>query len=334
MALKAVKKRKEEERNELIVQHNNLMEARYRLSLQEKRLVLWLASQVKLTDEDFKEHVLSINEFAKLTGVRKDRLYSDLQTITRRLMQRIISIYPIGENRLIQVAWLGGADYKFDEGTVSLSFHPHLQPFMLNLRDHFTALNLSDLMGLQSVYSVRIFELLKQYESIGKREISLKDLREYCGIAPDKYKKFNNFKKRILESAQREINEKTDLEIRFEEIKNVRQVSSILFHLSANKDYHRRKNDPETQKKIKSISREILLHDDLIKRIIAFGFSRRTAVRLMEMGNDDEIEAALKAVDVQIDRGHVKNTKAMVQAAIKDRWKPGVFVSKKIKTKS
>jgi len=159
-------------------------------------------------------------------------------------------------------------------------------------------------------------------------------LREYCGIAPDKYKKFNNFKKRILESAQREINEKTDLEIRFEEIKNVRQVSSILFHLSANKDYHRRKNDPETQKKIKSISREILLHDDLIKRIIAFGFSRRTAVRLMEMGNDDEIEAALKAVDVQIDRGHVKNTKAMVQAAIKDRWKPGVFVNKKIKTKS
>ena len=95
MALKAVKKRKEEERNELIVQHNNLMEARYRLSLQEKRLVLWLASQVKSTDEDFKEHVLSINEFAKLTGVRKDRLYSDLQTITRRLMQRIISIYPI-----------------------------------------------------------------------------------------------------------------------------------------------------------------------------------------------------------------------------------------------
>jgi len=167
VALKSVKKRKEEERNELIVQHNNLMEARYRLSLQEKRLVLWLASQVKSTDEDFKEHVLSINEFAKLTGVRKDRLYSDLQTITRRLMQRIISIYPIGENRLIQVAWLGGADYKFDEGTVSLSFHPHLQPFMLNLRDHFTALNLSDLMGLQSVYSVRIFELLKQYESIG-----------------------------------------------------------------------------------------------------------------------------------------------------------------------
>ncbi|MFN9912626.1 MAG: replication initiation protein, partial [Pirellulaceae bacterium] len=117
-----------------------------------------------------------------LIGVRGDRLYSELQAITRRLMQRIISIYPIGEDRLIQVAWLGSADYKFEQATVALSFQPHLHPFMLNLKKNYTALNLSDLMGLQSVYSIRIFELLKQYESIGNREISLKDLREYCGI--------------------------------------------------------------------------------------------------------------------------------------------------------
>ena len=108
------------EKNEIVVQHNNLMEARYRLSLQEKRVVIWLASQVQQTDGDFKEHVLSIKKFAELTDVRGDRLYSELQAITRRLMQRIISIYPIGENRLIQVAWLGAADYKFDQGTASL----------------------------------------------------------------------------------------------------------------------------------------------------------------------------------------------------------------------
>lgn len=240
MILKSSKKKRIEqssEKNELVVQHNNLMEARYRLSLQEKRLVIWLTSQIQQTDDDFKEHVLSIKEFAELTDVRGDRLYSELQAITRRLMQRIISIYPIGEDRLIQVAWLGAADYKFDKGTVSISFHPHLQPFILNLKSHFTALNLSDLIGLQSVYSIRIFELLKQYESIGKREISLKDLREYCGISSDKYKKFNDFKKRIVESAKKEINEKTDISISYEEVKNSRKITSIKFSIKSNPKY-------------------------------------------------------------------------------------------------
>ena len=52
--------KKEETQNELIVQHNHLIEARYHLTLQEKRLMCWLASQVRQDDEDFKEHELSI----------------------------------------------------------------------------------------------------------------------------------------------------------------------------------------------------------------------------------------------------------------------------------
>ena len=69
------KLQKQDQKNELIVQHNNLIEARYHLTLQEKRLMCWLASQVKQTDKDFKEHELSIKDFSALIDVKGDHLY-------------------------------------------------------------------------------------------------------------------------------------------------------------------------------------------------------------------------------------------------------------------
>ena len=87
----------DKEPSEFVVLHNNLVEARYRLTLQEKRIVLWLASQVTTFDEDFKEHSLSINDFSNLTNIQGENLYTRLQSITRRFVQRIITIRPIGE---------------------------------------------------------------------------------------------------------------------------------------------------------------------------------------------------------------------------------------------
>ena len=166
----------DKETSEFIVLHNNLIEARYRLTLQEKRIVLWLSSQVTTFDEDFKEHSLSIKDFSKLTNIQGENLYTRLQSITRRLMQRIITIRPIGEKRLIQVAWLGAADYKIDKGIISLSFHPHLKPFFLQLKRDFTKINISEIMGLQSIYSIRIYELLKQKELLKTAKIRLNEI--------------------------------------------------------------------------------------------------------------------------------------------------------------
>ena len=319
------------EKNEIVVQHNNLMEARYRLSLQEKRVVIWLASQVQQTDGDFKEHVLSIKKFAELTDVRGDRLYSELQAITRRLMQRIISIYPIGENRLIQVAWLGAADYKFDQGTASLSFHPHLQPFMLNLKNHFTALNLSDLMGLQSIYSIRIFELIKQYESIGKREISLKDLREYCGVTPDKYKKFNDLKKRIIESATEEINEKTDIFISYEAVKTARKITSIRFSIKKNPEYKKTAFEKSQMEQAGIIQKELRSEKAIIQQLLEYGFTDSQSKKIVKSNSQEAITNAIKSVDIQVSRGKVKNAKAMLTKAIKEQWHPEKYQNKLLK---
>jgi len=314
----------DKETSEFVVLHNNLVEARYRLTLQEKRIVLWLSSQVTTFDEDFKEHILSIKDFSELTNTQGENLYTRLQSITRRLMQRIITIRPIGEKRLIQVAWLGAADYKIDKGIISLSFHPHLKPFFLQLKRDFTKINMVDVMGLQSIYSIRIYELLKQKEYIGIRIITIDEIRNYCGISKEKYKQINHLIKKVLDVAKRDINEKTDIEISYSMIKDCRKYVSVSFDV---------KNKKKTKKLSELLGKEIKKRDDLIKIIQDYGFSRNTIIKMISDISDFDIEQAIFSVNSQVKNGNVRNPKAMIRTALKEKWKPDVFDAKKLKKK-
>lgn len=327
--LKKFQESEQDPNSDLVVQHNNLIQARYRLTLQEKRLVLWLASQVNLNDKDFKEHTLNVRDFARIADISEDGLYSDLQAITKRLMQRIITIRDIEKSHLIQVAWLGAAKYEFNKGTVDLSFHPHLKPFMLELKKNFTILRLSDVLSLKSIYAIRIFELLKQYEEIGRRTVKLEELKELCGIKPEQYQMYHDFKRKVLDIAVREINEKTPISIKYQEVKSSRKITEICFSISTNRDYLNHYQNPITFERIEKLEREMASKNLLVEKICEYGFGKKTAQNFFNIATEKEIKEALRAIELQIEKGHVRNTKALVRAAIKERWHPEVFRSKK-----
>ena len=76
----------------VIFQHNDLIEARYSLTLQEKRLILWLISRIQPDEEDFKKHTLSVQEFMNLMELKGHANYKELQKITLGLMKKILVI--------------------------------------------------------------------------------------------------------------------------------------------------------------------------------------------------------------------------------------------------
>lgn len=307
------------QKNELIIQHNHLIEARYHLTLQEKRLMCWLASQVKSTDEDFKEHELSIKEFASFLDVKGDHLYKALDTITTKLMRKIITIRSLKKKGFIKAALLGGVEYCEGQGIINLSFHPYLKPYMLQLKECFTQIKLGDVLGLKSVHSIRIYELLKQYETIGQREMTLKELRECCGINDNQYKKFNDFKKDVLERAKKEINNKTDISINYQEIKTSRKITSIIFFINKNIE----------KKIVSSLVKEYRSGLVLIDALVEYGLSKPFAKKLLQNSTEEIVRNAIKAVDLQIARGNVKNPKAMLRVAIQEQWHPEKFKTKK-----
>lgn len=316
---KTIKKNiKVKNENELVAQHNHLVEARYRLSLQEKRLILWLLTQIMPNDEDFKLHRLKIEEFAQMTGVVIDSRYSELRKITKRLIQRAIEVYDPHSNGFVQFSWLSFAKYYRTKGYIDLRFDPALKPYLLQLKSHFTKLSISDIMQLNSIHSMRFYELLKQYEAIGRREISMANLREYCGISINQYKRYNDLKKDVLERAKKEISEKTDLTIDYKEIKESRKIVAIEWII-------KKKDTKQEELKLTYQQKEFRSKEILTQAILEYGFGRTAARQFLKDHKEEDIKNALRSVDLQIKRNHVKNPKAMLRVAIQEQWNPKIF---------
>ncbi|OPA24201.1 initiator RepB protein [Bacillus cereus] len=216
----------------IISKSNTLIEANSRLNLVEQKILLCLASNIEPEDRDFKTYTFPIKKFHELLELNGATKYTELSKITKELLSKVIEIRTGDE--LIQISWLSSAIYNKNKGTIDMRFDPLLKPFLLELSSKFTSYKLANVIKLKSTYAIRIYELLKQYEEIKERTISLENLRYYLG-ALELYTKYANFKQRILIPSQEELNKKTDISFQFEEIKLGRKVQKIRFIIKSKK---------------------------------------------------------------------------------------------------
>jgi hypothetical protein len=210
---------------QLVVKSNALVEASYRLSSVEQKIILTLATKIKKDDKEFREYYFNLRSMAKFLGLNSNSDYDYLRQVTKDLLSKVIILKT--DDALLQTHWLESVKYFDNNSKVGLRFNPELKPFLLQLKKNFTKFQLKYAIQLKSKFSIRIYELLKQYEGIGSRLLSLEDLREYLGVQPDEYSLYGDFKRKILKVAQKELNAKTDISFEFEEIKTGRKVTDL-----------------------------------------------------------------------------------------------------------
>ncbi len=305
-----------------VIKDNALIEARYRLNIQESNVILWLLNQIKPTDEDFKTHKMDIVEFAAMVGLDVNSQYSKLYLVTEGLMRRILKI-KISEEETLQVAWLSSARYHHKKGYVSLEFSPSLKPYLLQLKEQFTKIDLIDTLNLKSIYSRRVFELLLQYLSIGKREMSVGQLREFCGLEAEEYKLYGHLKSRVIDQAKQEINAKTEYEVHYDEVKNSRKVENLKWTIKKKSHFEKFQSEKEN-----IIKKEFRSENQMIDRLMGYGFSKNQAKKMIEFHGNETVSNAIKSVDIQVSRGNPEHPEAMMRAAIKEGYKPDVYKKK------
>ncbi|QAS54766.1 initiator RepB protein (plasmid) [Halobacillus litoralis] len=225
--------------NNTVTKSNQLIEANYtsQLSEREQKIILYIVSKVQKDDEDFQTYTLSIGQFTNMMGLKRPK-YEELKEITKRLLSKVIEIKR--EGGVLQTQWLSTAEYNEWQGTIDFTFHPKMKPFLLYLKKEFTSYKLINIMRLSGRYSIRIYELMKKWERLKKTEFSIQELRLMLGIQ-NKYNDYSNFRKRVLDPAKKELDEKTDISFDYEPLrKNGRSTSHIRFHIKKNQ-----KNIPE-----------------------------------------------------------------------------------------
>jgi plasmid replication initiation protein len=216
----------------LVTKSNALINSHYDLSLEEQRIIITLASLVQPTDEDFKPYKFAIKDFMELIGVETKSKYSIIPKITKALMQKVFEIRQ--DNKIIQVAWLSSAEYSKGTGIVELEFSPKLKPFMLGLKEMYTTYRLKNILEIKRKYSIRMYEILKSNEFKKVVVMELNELKEILKANTETYLIHQNFKSRILEPAQKELKQKTDIKFEYEEIKTGRKITAIKFIISQN----------------------------------------------------------------------------------------------------
>ncbi len=216
----------------LIVKTNEFINAAYKLTSREAKLISILASKINKEDEDFKEYVFTVSEVCKIFEIEGTSTYTELINIFKTLMQKVFSIKINGETLII--SWLSSSRYIEKQGRFLLKFSPDLKPFLLIIKNGgFTSYKLENVVKLSSFYAYRIYELLKQYQRIKERVFKVDELKGILGIEPEQYKLYANFKNRVIIPAQKELNDKTDISFEFEEIKVGRGVGKIRFIINS-----------------------------------------------------------------------------------------------------
>jgi len=221
-----------DQEKQLVVQSNPLIEAQYKLDLMAQKIIRYLVSKIKPDDEKLgKDHIytLPVSDYCKIMDREyKTKVFEDIKAAAEKLLSTKITIRRGKE--VIRTTWIASYKYHMTEGWFEFSFSDHLERELLKLKDQFTQYYLKNVSKLKSQYSIRLYELLKQYVSVGQRKINIEDLRAMLGIEENEYAIFRNFKEWVIKRAHTEITQKTDIDFEFKVIKLSRKPIAILFY--------------------------------------------------------------------------------------------------------
>ncbi len=148
--------------------------------------------------------------------------------------------------RILPIPTVEWTDY---DDKVMIRFNQDIMPYLIELKQNFTQYALSDLIDLNSKYSIILYKWLSmsynQYEHYsakgGRRadqveayrnpSISMQELRTITDTTT-KYERFTKFETRVLREPLEEINTHTHFNVTYEKVKKGRSIDSIVFHIT------------------------------------------------------------------------------------------------------
>ena len=217
--------------------------ARYKLTPREQKLILYMATLIKPEDSDFSLYMVPVGEIehilkqdaTKKHGSFYERLDDLLDSITDKKISFPTEFTVDGVRLRGHINWVAGAVPKINKDgvlCVEFGFSPQMKPFLLGLKEKFTRIKFVEVAKMRSGFSIRIFQMCKAYYGEHARHgrnvivVGVEELKERLGIG-GKYPDFRNFRRKVLDVAREEINEKTSLELEYEYVRRGRRIGEI-----------------------------------------------------------------------------------------------------------
>ena len=242
-------------KNDLVVKDNALINASYNLEVTEQRLILLSIIRARETGQGISSDSkleIHASDYASRFDVTKEAAYNALKNAVNNLFERKFSFKEIHKDTnkeiVVKSRWVSRIAYVDDLATLEVTFAPDVVPLITRLEKHFTSYRLKQVAQHTSKYAIRLYEFLIAWRDVGKTPvISLSEFREKLGLDINEYQKMVNFKSRVLEPAIKQINELTDIHVKYEQYKTGRSISGLSFTFKHKKiDSIPSERDPNT----------------------------------------------------------------------------------------
>jgi plasmid replication initiation protein len=219
--------------NTYVVKHNKLIEAKTKMTFTaiEQKLFLTVVAKIEMKEEKLKrKYVIDLHDFFELNGNQTvgGSQWNSIEEAVVRLQDKKLKLRRYDDDGYFISRLITGASFLKNTSKLEVSFYEDLAPYLLELKEQFTRYQLRNVMRLKSSDAIVLYELLKQYETIGVRTFKIIELRDYLN-ASDTYKRFNNFKARKIEKSISDINKNTDIKIEVKYLKKGRKITEIKF---------------------------------------------------------------------------------------------------------
>ena len=216
-----------------VTKANYLVEASYSLTLQEQRLILACLSKIDSRAEPAKEITLLASEYSELMNVDIKNAHRELQKASQKLYER--SIVVKDPEKIKEFRWIQKKiHYQKGEGKIKLFWSDDVLTYIGQLKRRFTTYRLADVASLSTSYSIRLYELLMQFNSTKQRSISVDDFRSLFQLN-DKYPLFRDLNKRVIKPAVKEINSSSNLEVFYSTTKKGKNIVELHFDFQEKK---------------------------------------------------------------------------------------------------
>ncbi|MBV6484043.1 MAG: hypothetical protein KFKLKKLM_00510 [Flavobacteriales bacterium] len=245
---------------EIVRKGNLLIASKLNLSRNESRVLELVFAQINpFEDVSFqKQYRVDVVDLVKIK--KNNKVYMELEDIANGLTSKNIHLrQEDGSFEFLTITNM--VKYDADEGAIFVELNNNLLTYLLKspkqiesekkqleLKEKkdridalktekagwaYTSYQLKYHLILQSNHALRFYELLKQYESIGKRVLYVEEIKILLEIE-ERYSAYADFKRNVILLAQKELKSKTDICFDFEEIKKRRRVYAIRFTIYKN----------------------------------------------------------------------------------------------------
>ena len=227
-------------KNEVVKTHR-LNTALQKLSLAEIRLMQLAIIDARETGAGIDTVTplpIHASRYAEAFGVTRQTAYEVLIEAETSLFKRYFTFLDERDGKPVKSHWVSQAKYLDDEAIIEIMLTPAVVQEITRIdaieaKTLFTRFALEQVAPMKSVYSVRLYELLNQWRQAKKVSFDLDVFRGQLGVEDTEYKAMSDFKKRVLDLAVNEINEKSDLKVSYEQVKKGVAIAGFKFKVLA-----------------------------------------------------------------------------------------------------